>query len=86
MDLEDPDDYVNEARHELLSYCTSDKDCYDGRNAVDKSGKSSLACQSNKCRLKPGEFCYPGNDHLPYVCYNKNRCEKRYVLRKFKKD
>jgi len=45
-----------------------------------------MACQNGKCRLKPGEFCYPGNDHVDYTCFNKNPCQKRWVLRKTFKD
>ena len=86
LDLTDNDGYFNEKKGELLAPCKTYNDCIDGQTAVDGSGTSSLACQQGKCRLKPGEFCYPGNNHQDYVCYNKNKCQKRYVLRKFKKD
>lgn len=68
-----------------MSKCSKDSDCNDGVEAQDGSGPSRLACQQGKCRLKPGEFCYPGGDNLDYTCYNKNQCKRRYVLRPFMK-
>ena len=85
LDLEDDDPYQNPKSGELFSPCSSDDDCNDGVKAEDGTD-STLACQSGKCRLKPGEFCYPGNNYLDYTCFNKNPCMKRFVQREFRSD